>query len=296
MNDRRAVGSNPREQQTESRSAIGLAESPALSVADGGASDASTTQPEVQTGGEEPRWLKLTDPPMQGDDVEEVQLRLLVHGFGPLDANGVYDRETRDVVLCFQAAKGLGASGETGPNTRAALEVLPPFHARLPDKPQPAKNIIDFGGGSGRAAVLRYDVAMPGTFRGRRLLELDLGVTEDDFKSQAMELPEGVAALHWQQADDSWTYEAHAAMDLWFQKAAQYEPERVLAPLRPFAFGEPLDAAGRLQPPDRDSLVPHPQRRAPARHAQAACVSPRQRRNAASGAGGYQRRFTRCSG
>ncbi len=57
------------------------------------------------------RDLYLSDPPLAGDDVQELQARLGALGFysGPL--NSVYDGPTEDAVKAFQRSKGMGPTG-----------------------------------------------------------------------------------------------------------------------------------------------------------------------------------------
>jgi len=57
------------------------------------------------------RDLYLRDPPLAGDDVQELQARLIALGFysGPL--NSMYDGPTADAVKALQKSKGLGPTG-----------------------------------------------------------------------------------------------------------------------------------------------------------------------------------------
>lgn len=66
-----------------------------------------------------PRVLRKGD---QGDDVRQVQEKLIAAGF-PVQggADGKFGQHTEDAVRAFQAAKGLNVDGAVGPNTRAAL-------------------------------------------------------------------------------------------------------------------------------------------------------------------------------
>ncbi|WP_258360682.1 L,D-transpeptidase family protein [Moorella sulfitireducens] len=65
--------------------------------------------------------LTLTDPPMQGPDVSNLQLRLAQLGYyiGPL--SGIYDSFTNRAVVNFQKEHGLYPLGQVGPATWLAL-------------------------------------------------------------------------------------------------------------------------------------------------------------------------------
>ncbi|HEU0215806.1 MAG TPA: peptidoglycan-binding protein [Stellaceae bacterium] len=76
----------------------------------------------------QPRRLRLTDPPVTGDDVRAVQK--LVMADGPTD--GVYDVVTALAVMRFQKAHGLNVNGVVDAPTREKLGLAPP--------PPPAKN------------------------------------------------------------------------------------------------------------------------------------------------------------
>lgn len=71
------------------------------------------------------RTLRLTDPPLEGEDVTELQLLLarLGYYFGP--PTGVYDRITFRAVTNFQRSQGLAPSGEVNPITWQALGAKP---------------------------------------------------------------------------------------------------------------------------------------------------------------------------
>ena len=60
--------------------------------------------------------------PSQGDDVRQVQEKLIALGF-PIEggADGRFGQHTEDAVRAFQAANNLTVDGAVGPNTRAAL-------------------------------------------------------------------------------------------------------------------------------------------------------------------------------
>lgn len=58
------------------------------------------------------RKLYLTDPPLTGADVEELQLRLRELGFFIGEVNGIYDEEMVKVVKDVQHSLGVSPSGE----------------------------------------------------------------------------------------------------------------------------------------------------------------------------------------
>jgi putative peptidoglycan binding protein len=66
--------------------------------------------------------LRLTDPPMKGSEVKEIQRLLKAAGFAPGPLDGVYGEQTVAAVQAFQIAKGLLPDGEAGPATKKALE------------------------------------------------------------------------------------------------------------------------------------------------------------------------------
>lgn len=65
--------------------------------------------------------LRLTDPPMKGEGVRQVQRQLKAAGFDAGGIDGVYGHRTMTAVAAFQAAKGLVPDGEVGPLTAKAL-------------------------------------------------------------------------------------------------------------------------------------------------------------------------------
>jgi hypothetical protein len=70
------------------------------------------------------RLLKLTTPPMQGEDIKTVQQALI--DVGLLNAtgnNGIYDATTKAAVEKFQNDKGLTPDGKVGAQTRKALGI-----------------------------------------------------------------------------------------------------------------------------------------------------------------------------
>ncbi|WP_238148979.1 peptidoglycan-binding domain-containing protein [Serinicoccus sediminis] len=69
------------------------------------------------------RLLRLTSPLMRGDDVRQVQQRLVDLGYAlpRFGADGMYGEETAQAVHQLQATAGLAADGVVGPRTRAAL-------------------------------------------------------------------------------------------------------------------------------------------------------------------------------
>lgn len=81
--------------------------------------------PPVETG---PRLLRYASPYMRGDDVKQLQLRLMELGFGvgAKGADSIYGPATEDAVERFQSARGLPVDGIVGPATLAALTAVPP--------------------------------------------------------------------------------------------------------------------------------------------------------------------------
>lgn len=59
-------------------------------------------------------------PYLEGDDVKEIQQNLLDVGF-PLDITGVFDEQTRNVVMEYQRLNGLLVDGIVGPSVRKSL-------------------------------------------------------------------------------------------------------------------------------------------------------------------------------
>ena len=76
------------------------------------------------------KWLKLTDPPMQGPEVTRLQelLQALGYDIGTDGPSGIFNKQTSDAVRSFQRKYGLIADGtvgnlETWPLFREAWEV-----------------------------------------------------------------------------------------------------------------------------------------------------------------------------
>lgn len=70
------------------------------------------------------RSLKVTRPPMSGEDVERWQRRMARRGWN-VPTTGVYDDATREVCVKFQREKGLEADGVVGPETWRAAWIIP---------------------------------------------------------------------------------------------------------------------------------------------------------------------------
>jgi len=66
------------------------------------------------------RFLRVTDPPMEGPDVLEVQKRLKELGY-KIHPDGVYNPETETAVREFQASAGIMVDGIVGPDTWSQL-------------------------------------------------------------------------------------------------------------------------------------------------------------------------------
>jgi hypothetical protein len=62
--------------------------------------------------------LKLGDA---GDDVRDLQERLIAHDYSPGEVDGVFGPHTQAAVVAFQVERGLVPDGEVGPLTWAAL-------------------------------------------------------------------------------------------------------------------------------------------------------------------------------
>ncbi|MCL6453779.1 MAG: peptidoglycan-binding protein [Alicyclobacillus sp.] len=69
------------------------------------------------------RFLRLTEPYMQGPDVMAVQRRLIVLGLLTRPFNGIYGPETAAAVQRFQQLNGLTSDGIVGPLTWTALGI-----------------------------------------------------------------------------------------------------------------------------------------------------------------------------
>jgi len=70
------------------------------------------------------RILKLTEPPMQGEDVRQVQQALVAVNLLKVDqVDGVYGTETELAVENFQRQESLAVDGQVGPATRKALKL-----------------------------------------------------------------------------------------------------------------------------------------------------------------------------
>ncbi len=91
------------------------------------------------------RTLILTDPPIQGEDILELQERLVELGY-PAPTNGIYDEQTARIIKSFKAANNLEANTEVGPLTWEKLGrgVHPSTSTKKPGKPeQPVQLLIE---------------------------------------------------------------------------------------------------------------------------------------------------------
>ncbi len=70
------------------------------------------------------RLLKLTTPPMKGEDIERWQRRMAKRGWR-IPTSGIYDKATRDVCKQFQKEKGLHVDGIVGRDTWRAAWTAP---------------------------------------------------------------------------------------------------------------------------------------------------------------------------
>lgn len=66
---------------------------------------------------------RLTQPPMTGEVVRQIQERLKKKGFDPGPIDGVFGSKTFAAVRAFQLVKGLLPDGEVGPATAKALGI-----------------------------------------------------------------------------------------------------------------------------------------------------------------------------
>jgi len=78
------------------------------------------------------RYLRVTDPPMTGPDVEYVQQRLSELGFYDGEIDGVYDLETEGAVRAFQEDFGILVDGIVGPDTYNAIGLGPEDEIEVP--------------------------------------------------------------------------------------------------------------------------------------------------------------------
>lgn len=70
------------------------------------------------------RMLYLRRPPMRGDDVRDLQVRLNALGFDAGKEDGIFGRDTEHAVRDFQRNLGLGADGYVGHETMEELNRL----------------------------------------------------------------------------------------------------------------------------------------------------------------------------
>lgn len=78
------------------------------------------------------RYLRVTDPPMSGPDVEYVQQRLSDLGFYDGEIDGIYDLETEGAVRAFQENFGILVDGIVGPDTYNAIGLGPEDEIEVP--------------------------------------------------------------------------------------------------------------------------------------------------------------------
>ncbi len=69
---------------------------------------------------EQNRVLRLTSPMMYGDDVRNLQSKL---GNDPSQVDGIFGKQTEEMVRNFQRARGIFDDGIFGPVTRAMLDL-----------------------------------------------------------------------------------------------------------------------------------------------------------------------------
>ena len=73
--------------------------------------------------------FRLTEPWMEGTVVLEIQRALKAAGYHPGPLDGIFGPMTGSAVRSYQAARGLVADGEVGPNTARSLGVSLPSAA-----------------------------------------------------------------------------------------------------------------------------------------------------------------------
>lgn len=76
---------------------------------------------DMMQGCEPIRTLTLQTPAVDGQDVMELQQRLVELGYGPLKVDGEYGPKTAEAVRAFQRSHGLTVDGTAGPATWEAL-------------------------------------------------------------------------------------------------------------------------------------------------------------------------------
>jgi hypothetical protein len=113
-------------------------------------------------------------------------------------------------------------------------------------------NLITFDGTPGNAAKLKYDVSMPGRFRGQRLIYLDLELEESSVRPDAGAVTSSALDLDWRvDSSGTWAYNGLAARDLWFNKV--YEAyDSFQGDVK--AFGHFLGFANTLDVPSQQAL------------------------------------------
>lgn len=94
---------------------------------------------------ESDRTLFLTDPPLTGDDVVELQEGLKFYGFYDGPIHGIFDQRTDQAVRKFQRKAGLTVDGQAGPETWKALAAtfLYPAVAKSKDPEGELSIVID---------------------------------------------------------------------------------------------------------------------------------------------------------
>lgn len=102
------------------------------------------------------RNLKLTKPPMQGEDVRQVQNRLISKGYGvgKKGADSYFGKDTEGAVKRFQKDHGLCNDGIVGDKTKVALGLMTPRTMRPGDSGPDVKALQE------RLQKLGYDIGM----------------------------------------------------------------------------------------------------------------------------------------
>ena len=152
------------------RAVVRFQEDHKLTPADGVVGAATRKALADAVGAPGPRVLKLTSPPIEGEDVKQLQQRLDDLGYGPVPVDGVFAASTDAAVRMFQGEHHLGADGVVGQETRAALASAKPRPTVAATTADP---MIKLGSGAA-APTLSYNVPDETSYDGRNFIELKI--------------------------------------------------------------------------------------------------------------------------